>query len=266
MVGHSGLNFIVPVFFGLMFHESKTTRLAFWDSSCNSGSSLLIESVCLSRSQYVAKKPAWMGNYFSKKIPTFRFSRSSKVREKRVLKKMVARKLVQPSCSKFRLREAEAGATMVEFTLSIFVLFGLFALIFDGGLGVWKYTVLTDSLARVTSDRAIHVEANAGLATQLGVGGCGSCGGVEACVSNLAEALIAQRYPADGVNFRVSFPEEGPAGSILQRRFIKVDAEWPLSCVFCSVFNQSITLRASETKLLELSETFVQRKEDDGCF
>jgi len=161
----------------------------------------------------------------------------------------------------------ESGATMVEFTFSLILIIGLFALIFDGALAIWRHNILSDTLARVATDRSIHLDEPSTLTDSLGVSAeCGSCGDLDSCISSIGGALLAQRSGSTAASFFLDFHSDQPPGSpVSPRRFITVRGEWPLNCLFCSIFTEGFTLQGSERRLLEVSERVIASKELAGC-
>ena len=76
---------------------------------------------------------------------------------------------------------SQQGATMVEFALTIGIFLILLAFAVEGGIALWRYSLLTDGLNLITVDRAIHLEQKRGLGENAGA--CNDCSALQPCLS-----------------------------------------------------------------------------------
>ncbi len=106
------------------------------------------------------------------------------------------------------LASDEKGATMVEFALSLILFLAILAVIIDGGVGIWRYSILTETVNLVTVDRSIHLTQPWGLARELGATAACNSGCQEsdiiACAEEIAETRISSFTSLDPTQFTFS--------------------------------------------------------------
>ena len=134
------------------------------------------------------------------------------------------------------LRRADAGATMIEFALIAVVFFGLIGAIFDLGLGWYRYSNLTNTVALAARSTSQGLFRSRGQA-------CAAVGGQAAAT---ATTIYRQRYGIGNPTFNgeVLLPVGSPAA-------IRVSGTIPLECIFCNMFPANIILRAQADAMIE---------------
>jgi len=133
---------------------------------------------------------------------------------------------------------------MVEFALSFGLFLVLISLVLEGGIAIWRWSLLTDGLNLITVDRAIHLEQ------RLGMGFNSSCGGCETTIQDCANSIAENYFEGTGLPTLTVSREPFP-GSM-----ITIDAEWINPCFFCSLVGLGgFTIRASSTIPVEQSQS-----------
>jgi len=144
----------------------------------------------------------------------------------------------------------ERGATMVEFALVTILLFMMIGIMVDGGVAIWRYSILTDRWNEVVVDRSIHLDQEWGFAADYGVA-CG-CGGpaIADCSADLVYARINEltsisRGDISTDLIRLSFPDHN-LGSL------EMSVTWDAGCWFCPLIGlDTLTISTSGTSPIQ---------------
>ncbi len=168
------------------------------------------------------------------------------------------------------LRE-ECGATIVEFALAILAFMMLLGLIVDGGIAIWRYSALTETINLVTVDRSIHLTQPWGLAGPnefnvtdcISPGGC-STGTLENCAKELVLARLQSFTKVNDANMIVrinDFPT-----NIRDRLVIplSITATWDADCYFCGLIGMSsFQISATGETIVEAAPSTVEARCSD---
>jgi len=130
-----------------------------------------------------------------------------------------------------QLLKCSAGATMVEFSLSVLILVGLVGAVFDLGIGLRNYSLLTT----VTTDIARQVSVKS------------PCGNIRQGTIDRALQQMSQRY---GISGGPSFVTETPPPGTIGVDFNLV-GRWPLNCIFCLLSPRELSLQATGAVSIE---------------
>ncbi len=148
-------------------------------------------------------------------------------------------------------KNSESGATMVEFALSGALFLILISLALEGGIALWKYSLLTDGLNLITTDRAIHLDQRLGLGQNAP--GCNECGDIQACAMSISE-LYFDRDDVQNLTLTVS---QGP----FPERLLTIDAEWNHPCFFCVLVGMDeFEIRVSSTVPVEQNQSMAWQR------
>lgn len=132
-------------------------------------------------------------------------------------------------------RSSERGAVAIEFALVGLLLFSFVGVIFDLGLGWFRWSNLTCTTAEAARTAAQSMFRSRGE----------SCSAIETRVAASATTLYNQRYHFGAPTFTsVVLPTGGP-------RVVRVSGAVPLDCIFCNLLPSTITMRAQAESMIE---------------
>lgn len=148
------------------------------------------------------------------------------------------------------------GATMLEFCLTFLFLLMVIGLIVEGGLAIWRHSMLTETLALTAVDRSIHLERNRGLAKDFSSTVCeaGTCD-LTACAKDLIFLRISSLTGIDVNSLQVTIDEPN---NLLQdyKLELTMTANWDTPCYLCGLFGKSsLPMSAIAYAPLEASKT-----------
>lgn len=144
----------------------------------------------------------------------------------------------------------ERGATMVEFAVCAWALFMLVGLLFDVGLALYRYTLLTFSVADLTP-RVASIAATPHIFEYL-------TGNRRTC-SQIARAALDQTQPEKYLLNRFGTTGTYSYSSSIVRHsndyFIELQGTWPLNCFFCIFFPKQISVQSTGSAVIDSSFT-----------
>ena len=129
---------------------------------------------------------------------------------------------------------SETGVATIEFAIIGFVVFGLIGVIFDLGLGWFRYSNLTNTVAMAARTTSQDLFKSRGK----------SCAAVSAQAVDTANTIYRQRYSFGNPAFTAEFPAVVP-------RVIRVSGTVPLDCLFCNLLPANFTLSAQADSMIE---------------
>lgn len=131
----------------------------------------------------------------------------------------------------------QRGATLLEFTISALVFFGICSALFDFGVGIRNYALLTEAVSASARESGVYHYNSSTPA----------CSDLEDQAATAAEDYLRGRLGVAGdYTFRAS-TSRSATGALK----MKLRGEWPLSCVFCMFFPRGVTVRSSSQIIFE---------------
>ena len=132
----------------------------------------------------------------------------------------------------------EKGATMLEFAMVGSLVIGLLGVVFDLGIGLHHYSILTKVTTTAARDMA-------------GVISEGECSAIEENIINRAERELAQQNISTEMATRVTFDPDFTGLGADEPPILRLRGNWELTCFFCMLTPRGLSISNTSEALIE---------------